>query len=394
MSKKLTSLNVRLGDYVENINSYYKADTDGELPYVAGPHIDAVYPKVVSYGSTADDDFPPTFKRKFQNKDILLHSRGVEKIAMVDRSGVTGEKLFVLRSTDTNLLSQDYLLLVLRSRYASDYFNNNISGSVNKFLNWTPLANFHFALPKKSRQDEIVKLFMLIDSHNDALDQLMINLLQSEKIVIRELIEDSGFDVLPLSYFANLERGVSYKTSDYTTEEFGRPFITLKSVSREGLYSAEGLKWVNSNFGGKRFASSGDLFIANTDLTPGRLLVGAPFYFPGVSHKFETVYSMDLTRIISKHEYLDNSYLYLALRSNRVRKYMVRNTRGSTVGHLDINSVLELGIPEMTEEAWLHLKDIAVKFENVRVAIINEKSRLLFLKNKLSDEFLGGPDDV
>jgi hypothetical protein len=103
---------------------------------------------------------------------------------------------------------------------------------------------------------------------------------------------------------------------------------------------------------------------------------------------------MDLTRIISKHEYLDNSYLYLALRSDRVRKYMVRNTRGSTVGHLDVNSVLELGIPEMTEEAWLHLKDIAVKFENVRVAIINEKSRLLFLKNKLSDEFLGGPDDV
>ena len=80
---------VAFGDVVANINDYFNPDVDGVLPYVAGPHINAGQPTVADYGSTDDDQFPPTFKRKFQAGDVLLHSRGIEKLASVSRLGLT-----------------------------------------------------------------------------------------------------------------------------------------------------------------------------------------------------------------------------------------------------------------------------------------------------------------
>lgn len=155
----------KFGDLVANINDYYRPESDGSLPYVAGPHIDAGLLTVSGYGSTDDPKFPPTFKRKFRRGDVLLHSRGIEKLASVDRVGVTGEKLFVLRSIDENVLSQSFLLWLLKSPSAKQHMADNFTGSVNKFLNWRPLANFEFDLPPLDEQKRIADLLWAIERH-------------------------------------------------------------------------------------------------------------------------------------------------------------------------------------------------------------------------------------
>ena len=162
-----------LKDIVENVNDYFDANTDGVLPYVAGPHIDSEIPFVVQFGSTDDDKFPPTFKRKFLPGDVLLHSRGVEKIAAVDCAGVTGEKLFILRSKDKEILCQDYIVWLLRAPDATRYLEANISGSVNKFLNWGPLSEYKFALPSLDVQKRICKTLTTVYTHEiEAIDPL------------------------------------------------------------------------------------------------------------------------------------------------------------------------------------------------------------------------------
>ncbi|MGX5653296.1 restriction endonuclease subunit S [Geodermatophilus nigrescens] len=154
---------VAFSDVVANINDYFDPATDGVLPYVAGPHINPGEPTVARYGSTDDDDFPPTFKRKFRDGDVLLHSRGIEKLAVVDRKGVTGEKLFVLRSKDSNTLDQRFLVWLLQSPTVQAHMRDNFTGSVNKFLNWKPMAAMNVDLPPLSEQNRIADLLWTVE---------------------------------------------------------------------------------------------------------------------------------------------------------------------------------------------------------------------------------------
>jgi hypothetical protein len=156
---------VAFGDVIANINDYFNPDVDGVLPYVAGPHINAGQPTVADYGSTDDDHFPPTFKRKFQAGDVLLHSRGIEKLASVSCLGVTGEKLFVLRSKDEDTLLQGFVVWLLQSQAVRAHMRENFTGSVNKFLNWKPLAAMELDLPPLDEQKRIADLLWALERH-------------------------------------------------------------------------------------------------------------------------------------------------------------------------------------------------------------------------------------
>lgn len=158
------------GHVVRNVNDYFDADRDGVLPYVAGPNINPGDPSVASYGATDDENFPPTFKRIFQSGDVLLHSRGIDKLAAADRSGVTGEKLFVLRSLDETVLLQKYLIWLLLSPQAQAHMKDNLTGSVNKFLNWKPLAALEFDLPPLEEQERIADLLWRVEHHRRAIE--------------------------------------------------------------------------------------------------------------------------------------------------------------------------------------------------------------------------------
>lgn len=158
-----------LADVVRNRNDYFEASRDGVLPYVAGPHIDPDFALIQQYGSTGDDNFPPTFRRCFERGDVLLHSRGIEKIGVVDRRGVTGEKLFVLRAIDSDVLDQQFLPWLLISPASGAYFRANFSGSVNKFLNWRPLALMEFDLPPLDEQRRIADLLWAVERYRLAL---------------------------------------------------------------------------------------------------------------------------------------------------------------------------------------------------------------------------------
>lgn len=163
--KKSAWKRVTLSDVVANINDYFNPDADGVLPYVAGPHINSGEATVAGYGSTDDAKFPPTFKRKFQPNDVLLHSRGIGKLASVDRAGVTGEKLFVLRSKNENCLLQSFLVWIIQSPEAQAHMRDNFTGSVNKFLNWKPLAAMELHLPPLEEQKRIADLLWAMEHH-------------------------------------------------------------------------------------------------------------------------------------------------------------------------------------------------------------------------------------
>lgn len=150
---------VALGDVVENINEYFDRDNDEPSRYVAGEHVDEGKLTISRWGMTDDGFFPPTFKRRFRAGDVLFHSRNIKKVASPDFHGVTGEKLFVLRTKAGSSLMQDLLPYLLSNPDFFDYAEQNWSGSVNKFFNWRPLANYRFSLPQPQEQARLVEVF-------------------------------------------------------------------------------------------------------------------------------------------------------------------------------------------------------------------------------------------
>jgi type I restriction enzyme S subunit len=335
------------------VSSKVVPEISSETIWVGANHLIEGDPEIRSWGLTDDPMFPPTFKFAVPENAVLLHSRNPKKIARTNFALITGEKLFALQSRDESVLLTDFLLAVLQAQDFQNYAVTRSGGSVNKFLNWTPLADYEFLLPPLGEQKRIVEVIAAAQRARAGYRATS----QAESRLRAALLQEMDMQGtrVPLGSVASIQRGASYKSDDYAADGSGKPFLTLKSVSRSGEYEPKGLKWVRKNFDSSRSAAPGDLFIANTDLTPGKLLIGAPFFFPGEESELAPAFSMDLSRVAPNDSSVSAELLYFALSAPRVRQEMRLHSGGSTVAHLRLSSVpqIEIAIPSPSRQEKL-----------------------------------------
>lgn len=147
---------VALGDVVHVVTDFWDRSPDRPERFVAGEHIDEGDLRIRRWGMTSDELVPPTFNRRFRAGDVLFHSRNLKKLACPDFDGITGEKLFVLRSKDPNRLLPELLPFLLQTKAFSEYANRMWAGSTNKFLNKAPLIKYDFELPPLEEQQRAI----------------------------------------------------------------------------------------------------------------------------------------------------------------------------------------------------------------------------------------------
>jgi type I restriction enzyme S subunit len=100
--------------------------------------------------------FPPTFCFAVPSGSVILHSRNPKKVAILPFDAITGEKLFCLSPVDMTTLDNRFLAYQLQTDHFHEFVGRWLSGSVNKFLNWTALERYEFALPPLDEQQRIV----------------------------------------------------------------------------------------------------------------------------------------------------------------------------------------------------------------------------------------------
>ena len=181
-----------------------------------------------------------------------------------------------------------------------------------------------------------------------------------------------------LKEFALLTKGLTYASSDYSDEHNGLPFLTLKSISKDGGYSPKGLKFYKGEFKEHHVLNFGDVLFANTDLTRNGDVVGSPLFFDGFGFSDQTLYSMDLSKLKVDPSNTDAKFLYFLLMTHRVKRWMVNSSAGSTVLHLDTKRVKEiiLNLPPLPEQ-----KKIASILTSVDEVIENTQKQI----DKLQD---------
>lgn len=243
ISNKAGWTRVAFGDVAQNINDYFGRDTDEATRYVSGEHIDEEHLTIHRWGRTDDGMFPPTFKRNFLAGDVLFHSRNIKKIAVPDFDGVTGEKLFVLRSKNERVLSQTYLGFLLSSKHFLRYAEQNWSGSVNKFFNWRPLSEYEFFLPPLSEQARVSAMLKAAWCSLDAQRKLLTTTEVAHASLASELFGSAlrfYGEVAVGEICKNISVGIVVRPADhYTAASDGIPALIMKNVQRGWLDLSE-----------------------------------------------------------------------------------------------------------------------------------------------------------
>ena len=150
---------VKFSDVITRANTKEDRFNTDKLYYVGGEHIDSQELLVNNKGLIKGSTIGPMFYCGFKAGQVLFVTRNphLRKCSAVTFDGICSEKTFVLETKDPTILLQSYLMVVMQSDEFWEYCEENKSGGVNYFINWSTLAEYEFDLPSIEDQESIAK---------------------------------------------------------------------------------------------------------------------------------------------------------------------------------------------------------------------------------------------
>ena len=161
---------VKFGEVIRRANSIVDKDNTDLKYYVGGEHFDSGEIFLKRKGTIEGSTIGPMFYFGFKKGQALVVSRNphLRKASVVDFDGICSEKTFVLETIDSKILLQEYLPFIIQSDAFWQYAEENKSGSVNYFVNWSTFANYEFELPDLDKQRELAELLWAAEETKQA----------------------------------------------------------------------------------------------------------------------------------------------------------------------------------------------------------------------------------
>ena len=198
---------VKFSEVAHRANTKEDRFNTDKIYYVGGEHIEPgelfIHDKGIIKGSTIG----PMFYCGFKSGQILFVTRNphLRKCSVAEFDGICSEKTFVIETIDERILLQKYLASVMLSDDFWNYCEENKSGGVNYFLNWSTLADYEFELPsveeQKAISDKVWAAYRLKESYKKLLAA-------TEEMVKSQFIEMfKNEKMVPLGKFCSIEKG-------------------------------------------------------------------------------------------------------------------------------------------------------------------------------------------
>lgn len=166
---------VKFSDVAQRANTKEDRFNTDKIYYVGGEHIESGELFVSNKGLIKGSTIGPMFYFGFKAGQILFVTRNphLRKCGIAYFDGICSEKTFVIETKDSGILLQEYLALIMQSNDFWDYCEENKSGGVNYFLNWSTLADYEFELPPIAEQkvlaDKLWAAYRLKESYKKLL---------------------------------------------------------------------------------------------------------------------------------------------------------------------------------------------------------------------------------
>lgn len=196
---------VKFSEVAHRANTKEDRFNTDKIYYVGGEHIEPGELFIHDKGFIKGSTIGPMFYCGFKSGQILFVTRNphLRKCSVAEFDGICSEKTFVIETIDERILLQEYLASVMLSDDFWNYCEENKSGGVNYFLNWSTLADYEFELPsveeQKAISDKVWAAYRLKESYKKLLAA-------TEEMVKSQFIEmfgnpvtnNKGWNTLPI----------------------------------------------------------------------------------------------------------------------------------------------------------------------------------------------------
>lgn len=352
---------VKFEDVATRVNTKEDRHNTDLVYYVGGDHIDSESLKVSKRGIIKGAPLGPMFYFGFKPGDILFVTRNphLRKCAMVDFAGICSEKTLVIATKDETVLCQKYLAGVMQSDDFWDFLEENKSGSVNYFINWSTLAEYEFDLPPIEEQRALAEKLWAANDLKEKYQHLLAATDEMLKTKFREAVDAAiaQKSFVRLNDVVSPGRPICYGIL-MPGEEIpnGVPVIKVKDFP-DGAINLGGLihtsKEIDESHKRSRLLA-GDLILSIRG-TVGRV-AEVPPELDGAN------ITQDTARITVDSRY-NAKYVRGALESAPLQEEMILNMRGVAIKGINIGFLRELAIPMVNRDEQDKLAQIATAAE-------------------------------
>lgn len=226
-------------------------------------------------------------------------------------------------------------------------------------------------VPPLREQMAIVDVLGALDDKIES-NRRLIDLL----IVLARTMLLYGSTHVRLGDVAECDKGLSYKGSGLTDDpSLGIPMINLANFGIDGWLNAQKLKFYNGEYKERHVLQSGDLVVANTDLTQQRVIIGRPALVP--PNIGRPLFTHHVTAIRPIEDKQLNLPIWAQLNSPAFRERAEGFATGTTVAGMPVEALLdfEISIPatDLIEEANELLERVwAAESENIALSSLRD----------------------
>ena len=325
-----------------------------------------------------------------------------------------------LITPDKSKLSGKYLNAFMNTRYIQKYFENNASGSGQRYtLSNETLNSIPVIAPDLQAQEKIGDVFSNIDKkialnrRMNAKHEQMAKRLYDHwfvqfdfpnadgkpykasggKMLWNETLKceiPEGWEVKKLGELFTTNRGVSYSTKTITGDT-GIPMINLASFSPDGSYKIDGIKLYTGNYTQEKVLNPFDLVMCNTQQTAidfSKDIIGKALLVPDI---FEgDITSSHHVNTLKVHDEKLKFYSYRPFNIDYFHAYISHFASGTNIMGLDFAGVENYTAAIPGDEILSKFANFTLNIEKKKSEIIRENTKLISLRDRLLPLLMNG----
>lgn len=347
---------VKLADVAHRANTKEDRFNTDKIYYVGGEHIESEELIIRHKGIIKGSTIGPMFYYGFKAGQILFVTRNphLKKCGVAEFDGICSEKTLVIETKDNNILLQEYLALVMQSDDFWNYCEENKSGGVNYFLNWSTLADYEFTLPPLPEQKALAEKLWAAYRLKEAYKKLLAATDEMVKAKFVEMFGDEKYPYLILDDVA-LEwgKGQPLKKDEIMDDgvtpciHYGELFTKYGPIIKNVLSK--------TNVAKKRLSKTGDILFPASDVTPNGLTRCS------MLEQENVILGGDIIILRPKNEYHPK---YLSYAINQQTTQLLARVNGAIIKHISIKGLqtVEIPIPPMEkQEEYVQIAEQAEK---------------------------------
>ncbi len=348
---------VKFGEVIKRANSIVDKDNTDLEYYVGGEHFDSGEIFLKRRGLIKGSTIGSMFYFGFKKGQALVVSRNphLRKASIVDFDGICSEKTFVLETVNQNILLQEYLPFIIQSDAFWKYAEENKSGSVNYFVNWSTFANYEFELPNLEKQKKLAKILWAAEETKQAYNKLAEkskNILQAR---FQKMLSETEYNEYTLEELSSSWlKGQPFKKDEITNSGKNYCIHYGELFTNYGPIINSVVSMTNSEI--KCSSKIGDILFPASDVTPNGLARCSTIELNNV------LLGGDIIIMRPKNSDINTKYLSYAI--NAQKEQLLSRVTGSLVRHISAKSLKSVVVPIPSQEVQKSFVDFAEKLEN------------------------------